>query len=375
MKLHELLKRCEDVANNPNKYVIEWKAKTGRKAIGGVAPFPPDEIIYAAGALPVTMFGGAVAPTDAYKYFPQFYCSVVTTSLQLGIQGSYRELSAVVAGCCCDGLKDFVENWKSAVEIPIIDCIYPANRKLEAARVYFTKELRQASERIQAITGHKTTDLDLQHAITLHNEHRAVMREFAEVAVDHLDIFTPTVRHNVFKSALFMDKAEHLPLVRSLIDELKARPVYDFKGVRVISTGIIIDVPDILKMLEENNIAIVGDDVVQESKRYETDTPNGIDLYYQIATRWSNMEGSSLLFDVEKKRGTMLLDMLKNRKADGILYVLLKFCEIDEFDYPIMKQIFREAQVPELFLETENVYSNDQQAATRIQAFKEMVGK
>jgi benzoyl-CoA reductase/2-hydroxyglutaryl-CoA dehydratase subunit BcrC/BadD/HgdB len=293
----------------------------------------------------------------------------------LGIQGSYRELSAVVAGCCCDGLKDFMENWKFAVDIPIIDCFYPANRKLEAAKVYFTKELRQASERIQEITGYKTTDLDLQNAINLYNLHNAVMREFSEVAADHLDIFTPTVRHSVFKSALFMDKAEHLPLVRAIIDEVKGLPVYDFKGVRVISTGILIDVPDILKLLEENNIAIVGDDVVQESKRYEVDTSNGIDLYYQLATRWSNMEGSSLLFDIEKKRGSMLLNMLKQRKADGILYVLLKFCEIEEFDYPIMKQIFREAGVPELFLETENVYSNDQQAATRIQAFKEMIGK
>jgi benzoyl-CoA reductase/2-hydroxyglutaryl-CoA dehydratase subunit BcrC/BadD/HgdB len=38
-----------------------------------------------------------------------------------------------------------------------------------------------------------------------------------------------------------------------------------------------------------------------------------------------------------------------------------------------MKRIFAEAELPELFLEIESISGNDQQAATRIQAFKEMI--
>jgi benzoyl-CoA reductase/2-hydroxyglutaryl-CoA dehydratase subunit BcrC/BadD/HgdB len=85
------------------------------------------------------------------------------------------------------------------------------------------------------------------------------------------------------------------------------------------------------------------------------------------------MEGCSLLYDPLKKRGSMLVEMAKERKADGVLVGLLKFCEMEEYDYPVMKRIFEEAGLPELFLEIESISGNDQQAATRIQAFKEMI--
>ncbi|SDY22672.1 2-hydroxyacyl-CoA dehydratase subunit D [Eubacterium barkeri] len=375
MSLDKLLEKFAAVANNPNAYLVDWKERTGKVAIGGIAPFPPEEIIYAAGALPVTMWGADIEPNDAYKFYPAFYCSVVTTVTQLALQGSYRELAAVVCNCCCDSLNDLMENWKSAIDIPIIECVYPQNRKIEPAKYYMVKDLRLCAEKVEKITEHKITDLDLQHTIHLFNAHRQAMREFSLVAGDHLDVITPLVRRNVFKSAHFMDKAEHLEWVRALIEALKKRPVYLFDGVRVVSTGIMIDSTELMNLLEKNKIGIVGDDVVAESKRYEVDVNNGIDLYYQLADRWSRMEGCSLLYDPSKKRGTMLAEMAKQRSADGVLVCLLKFCEMEEYDYPILRKVFKKAELPELFLEVEATTGNDEQAGTRIQAFCEMLGK
>jgi benzoyl-CoA reductase/2-hydroxyglutaryl-CoA dehydratase subunit BcrC/BadD/HgdB len=223
------------------------------------------------------------------------------------------------------------------------------------------------------VVGHKITDTDLANAIKLYNEHRAQMRRFSLLAGDHLDVITPLFRRNVFKSAHFMDKAEHVELVKELNDELEKLPVCQFDGTRVVATGIMLDSEEMMQMLEDNKIGIVGDDIVSDSKRYEIDVKNGIDLYYQLAEYWSRMEGCSLLYDPLKSRGTMLVNMAKERKADGVLVGLLKFCEMEEYDYPVMKRIFAEAGLPELFLEIESLSGNDQQAATRIQAFKEMI--
>lgn len=372
MEIKTLFDRFAEVAGNPNKYIIEWKTKTGRQAIGGVAEFPPEEIMYASGALPVMMWGADITPTDAYKFYPTFYCSIVTTVTQLALQGSFRELAAVVCNCCCDSLNDLLENWKSGINIPIIDCVYPQNRKIEAARYYMVKELRIVAEKLEKVTGHKITDRDLAAAIKVYNAHRHAMREFSLLSGEHLDVITPLVRRNIFKSAHFMDKAEHTELVQQLNETLKKMPTHDFKGIRVVATGIMLDNEEMMKMLEENQIGIVGDDIVADSKRYELDVNNGIDLYYQLAEYWSRMEGCSLLYDPYKQRGTMLVDMAKARKADGVLVCLLKFCEMEEYDYPVMKRIFADAELPELFLEVESLNANDQQAATRIQAFKEM---
>lgn len=375
MKIKEILDRFEEVANHPNTYISEWIKANDRKAVGAIAPFAPEELIYAAGALPVGMWGGNVNPTDAYKYYPTFYCSVITTITQLCLNNAYENLSAVVCGGLCDGLDDLIENWKAFSDIPMIDCIYPQNTKLECAVDYLTKELRITAEKLSAVTGHVISDYDLADTYKLYNAHRAAMREFSMVAGDHLDVITPLVRRDVFKSAHFMDKKEHLELVSALISELKEEPVHDFKGVRIISTGIIMDSPELLKMLEDNGIGIVGDDIIAESKRYETDIPDGLDLYRQLARQWQNRKGTCLLHEPEKLRGPMLVDMAKERNADGVLECVLKFCEVDEFDYPVLKRIFAKAGIPELHLEIENISATDQQANTRIQAFREMIGK
>lgn len=376
MTKEELFARFREVAETPNSYVKDWKRRTGRKVFGAMPPFAPEELIYASGALPVGTWGAAVTPTDAYQYFPTFYCSILTTTLQLGIQGSFRELDAFVCGTGCDGLQDMMEDWKLAVpSIPVIECIYPQRRDLEICKQYMIDELRIAGSKMTAITGHKVTDLDLQRAMYLYNDHRAAMREFSLLAADHLDVITPRIRHDVFKSAHFMDKAEHLELVRALNSELKALPNHDFNGIRVVVTGIIFDSIEMLNMLEENQIGIVGDDVVAESKQYETDIKNGIDLYYQLAQQWCDRRGCCILEDYKKERAPMLVDIARERKADGVIVCSLKFCEPDAYDYPIIRRIFAEAGLPELHLEVENTFSSDQQMATRIQAFREILGK
>ena len=71
----------------------------------------------------------------------------------------------------------------------------------------------------------------------------------------------------------------------------------------------------------------------------------------------------------------MLVEVARERGAEGVIVCSLKFCEPDAYDYPIIRRIFAESELPELRLEVENQYSNDQQAETRIQAFCEMLGK
>ena len=69
----------------------------------------------------------------------------------------------------------------------------------------------------------------------------------------------------------------------------------------------------------------------------------------------------------------MLIDLYNQRKADGILISIIKFCEEEEFDDPVLKKDFEAEGIPVLYLETENQGRIDEQAATRIQAFVEML--
>lgn len=199
------------------------------------------------------------------------------------------------------------------------------------------------------------------------------MREFSVVARDYLQTVTPRVRHLVMKSAFFMDKAHHTELVEQLIRELMSMPAEKWNGKKVLLTGIMSGSSDYLALMEENNLAVVADDLAQEGRQYRVDVPAGSDALERLARRWSLMSGCPLLIDPDKPRRFMLVDMARESGADGVIACMMKFCDPEEFDYPFYKKTLDEAGIPLLHLEVDINGSTLEQARTRIQSFAEML--
>ena len=211
-------------------------------------------------------------------------------------------------------------------------------------------------------------------AIEIYNKHNAVMREFSALAAKHLDIITPTVRHGIMKSAFFMDKSDHTASVKKINAGLKALPEHKFSGKRVILAGISSEPKELLEILEENGIAVVGDDLAQESRQYRTDTPlTGGGALKRLALQWKNRTCCSLIHELGKPRGTYLSELCRERQADGVINCLMKFCDPEEYDQPWLEADLRQAGYPCLTIEVDPLNKSFEQLRTRIQAFAEML--
>ena len=66
-------------------------------------------------------------------------------------------------------------------------------------------------------------------------------------------------------------------------------------------------------------------------------------------------------------------NLAKSRGADGVIACIVKFCEAEEFDAPILKKQLMESDTPLLVLEVESQLGISEQIATRVQAFSEML--
>ena len=200
------------------------------------------------------------------------------------------------------------------------------------------------------------------------------MREFAKVANDHLDIVTPKVRHAVMKSAFFYEKSEHTAIVREIVEELKRLPVYQFTGKKVILTGITCEPDELLDIFTENHIAVVGDDLAQEMRQYRTDTPEkGGGGLKRLALQWNGRHGCSLIYEDNKPRGKMLVNLCKENGAGGVVTCMMKFCDPEEYDQPYFEADLREAGYPYLTIEIDQQNTSYEQIRTRIQTFSEMI--
>lgn len=371
MNLSDKLNTLAAIAENP-KAAFQQALGEGRKVVGVLPAFCPEELVYAAGMLPYGLWGSDRMAGESGRYFPAFYCSILHTALDMGIRGELEGMSAVLIPACCDSLKGMLANWPYAVPgIPFLHVSYAENRRIPAGIAYTRTKFRRLLGELEAIAGKPVTDAELRAAVAVYNANRAALAAFSEAAAAHPRSVSPAARSAVFKAGYFMDRQAHTALVKALTDELRALPAEDWDGLRVVTTGILADAPGLLRILGDNRVAVAADQVLYESVGCAAPAPETDDPVEGLALRLSAIEGSSLLFDPDKRRGSDLAALVKRTGADGVIWVMTKFCDPEEFDYVPVRQQLAEAGVPLLMVETDRQMTDYGQARSAVEAFCE----
>lgn len=369
-ELKNILAKFEEVAKNPREQLDKY-LKDGKKAVLCVPVYTPEEIIHSMGMVPMGAWGADTEINEAKSFFPAFICSVMQTVLECGMKGVYEGASAIVIPSLCDSLKCLGQNWKYAVKgIEFIPMTYPQNRDNDFGRKFARDGYERVIKDLERVTGLKFSNEKLMESIKLYNKHNKLMREFDELCANNPEI-TASQRSDVFKSAFFMLKEEHNELVEELNAALKALDKSSKKTIKVITSGILADNKNFLSIFDDNGIQIVGDDIAAESRQYRIDAKEDGDALDSLADKFARMGNCSVLFDENKNRAKYIADMVKDKEADGVVYVQMKFCDPEEFDYPLIKKELDSRNIPSVFIEIDRQMDNFDQAKTIVETFKD----
>ena len=361
-------------ASTPGRTMAASAAASGRELFGCFPLHVPEELVYAAGYLPVGMWGGKTEIKLADKYLQGFCCTIMKANMEFGLNGTYRNLKGVIIPAFCDTLKCVLENWKYAVpEIPMIPIVYPQNRKIGGGIDFLFTEFNHVKSELEKICGHEITEESIEEAFRIYEDWRKAMRDFAETAADYPITLDAKTRHLVMKAACFMDKAEYTPVIREITAQLKAQPAEDYKGIKLIATGLISEPVELMEIFAENDIAIAADDLSHQSRMFRTPARETGTALEKMAYRMADQRGDTFLYDPLKEKGQMLIDMVKEKKADGVVMLMMKFCDPEEFEYPIIKEELEAAGIPLLYLEVDQQMESYEQLRTRVQSFAEML--
>lgn len=370
----EIINEFKAIADNPRKAMDDYKKETGKGAVGIMPVYCPEEIVHAAGYLPIGMWGAQKKQiSKARTYLPPFACSIMQSVMELQLEGVYDDLEAVIFSVPCDTLKCMSQKWNRPV--PAIVFTHPQNRKIakDAANVFAREEFNIVKEKLEDILDVHISNKAIKNSIAVYNENRAACREFSDVAAEYAAVVTPSDRHAVIKARWFMEKSRHTALVKELIAALKAEPAPEFKGKKIIVTGIQVEPYDVLDIFQENGFAIVADDLAQETRNFRQDVPDDDDALMALARAWNEFDGCSLATDANKPKGQMIIDAVKKYGADAVVVCMMKFCDPEEFDYPILLQKFEAAGVKNLYIEVDQESTAFEQVKTRIQTFAEIL--
>ena len=105
MSYREIIEKLCEAGANPGKTLMATKKETGKELVGVFPIHTPDEIVYAAGCVPIGMWGGKAEIQLADKYLQSFCCSIMRTNVEFAMRGYYDMLKAVIIPTLCDTLK------------------------------------------------------------------------------------------------------------------------------------------------------------------------------------------------------------------------------------------------------------------------------
>ena len=378
MSIELMMKEFQDIAYSPNAQLAKFKAE-GKKVIGVLPYYAPEELVYAAGMVPMGMWGSNKKTISrAKEYCATFYCTIAQLALEMLLDGTMDQLDGIITPTICDTLRPMSQNFRVAMKdkLPCIFLAHPQNRFAPWGLQFCIDQYTNVRNELNKIAGHEMTDEDIRAAIVLYNKARAARREFVKLANDHCDVITATKRSAVLKAAWFMTKAEYTEKLVALNAELKALPVCQWKGVKVVTSGIICDNPELLKIFDDNNIAIAADDVAHETRAFRVDASEEGDPMMALAQQFADQDYEVLLYDPQSsknRRGEFVANMVKESGAQGLILFMQQFCDPEEMEYPYLKKALDEAGIPHIKLGVDQQMRDFGQAATAIQAFADVI--
>lgn len=368
--LDEMLKKFHEVATSPRAQMDKYM-KEGKDIVLTAPVYTPEEIVHAMGFVPMGAWGADIELNRSKEYCPAFLCSVVQSILELGIKGTYKGAKALIVPSLCDTLKGLGENWKYAVDdILFIPMTYPQNRKPDFG-IKYTKAGYQRVIRDLESLGGKFDDAKLAESNKIYNEHNAAMRKVDAVLAKHPEI-TAAQRSDIFKSAFFMLKEEHTKMVNEFIAEIEKQTPGEEK-LNVIISGILADAPQLNEIIDGVGLHIVADDVAAQSRQYRTDVPEMDEALQALAVKFGRMDNCSVLYNVEKPRIQWMVDTAKERGAKGVIVIMTKFCDPEEFDYPLIKKACEAAGLSVALVEVDRQMDQFEQVRTNIETFRDML--
>ncbi len=236
MSIDARIKEFAKIAAAPKMQLAKYKAQ-GKKVIGVLPYYAPEELVYAAGMVPMGIWGtNTKTISRAKEYCATFYCTIAQLALEMLLDGTMDDLDGVITPTICDTLRPMSQNIRVSMsqKLPVIFLAHPQNRFASWGKKFCMDQYLNVKRELEKIASKAITPEDLQETIKIYNKSRAERRRFTKLANEHCDVITPTKRMQVLKAAWFTLKDEYTEMLKGLNDELEALPACEWTGTKVV---------------------------------------------------------------------------------------------------------------------------------------------
>ncbi len=363
-QFENLLIKRHDVARS-------WKSKD-KPVIGWSCSYTPEEIIYAAGGLPVMVYGDTENTTLADTYLPTNTCSFVRGCLNTVLKGDYDYLDGFITAGSCDNRNKIFDMWKYYAEIPFLYFFNTPHTRYEEAQETFYEEILRLKASYENFLGKTISDDSLKKAIQDYNMNRVLLKRVYDLRKKGPPLISGVEALEIVLSSMLIPKMEHNKLLEQLLAKIPNRTDLPKDGVRLLISGSVMDTTALIRTVEEMGGRVVIDDLCIGSRYFWDLVNTDDDPLRAIAQRYLNKVPSSFVFGNDKGF-EHTIELAEQYDVEAVIIFVLKFCDPHMFDGPQLIEEFEALGFPALYLEWDHSLSGVAQLTTRIEAFLEMV--
>jgi len=372
--MSNVLERLNAIREDPYAIAREKKAE-GMKIVGITPMYFPEELVHAANALPVILQESNQLITLGLGHIYHYFCGFNRSNVDLAVKKEVLEglFDAMIVSDLCLQTRKGADTMRR--HMPTTPFIY-VQRPLEATRVTLTaKRLEKCRRELEAVLGEKITDQALEKSIAIFNRNRDLLGKIDQIRNEKPGIVSMNEMVSLTMASMVMPKEEHCRLVEEFMGELQTRKqVPEDNQVKLFLSGHLCQAvkPDILGLIENLNGVVVGDDLYTGYRYFAGHVESGLPPMEALARHYLNPGlPCTTTANVEQNLAQYLAAQVGKRGAEGVILLVVMFCEAFLVQKPLISHILQEAGIPVLYLETEHEVVSLESMQTRIQAFLE----
>ena len=345
-----------------------------KEVFGWVCTYVPEEIIHAAGLLPIRVTGEGASGKRANAYLHVTTCSFVLGCLDQGINGEYDFLQGFVAVNSCDPVRRLFDVWQIYLNTPFTHILSVPRKLSDNAYDFFRKEVTKFRSALENFLGVRISDDSLSKSIRIYNKSRSLLKRLYEAKNAQQPSVSASETLKIIRASMVMPRDRFNDLLEKTLDETSARPPISGGKTRLLLCGSLVDDPAFFQMIEDLGGVVVADELCTGSRYFRDPVAEDADPLTSLADRYlahapcARMRPSNHRFD-------HIRNLAQEYEVEGAISQSLKFCDIYGHSKPRLEEELRELDIPVLDIDLEYDLSGIGQLKTRVQSFLEMIAK
>lgn len=366
----------QDCYSRRDSAAREWKEQGG-KVVGYFCDSVPEELILAAGFLPLRLSGDPNSGTELARknYVPRARNreDFVHSMLNMLLSGQYDYLDYLVVPHARETIRRLyqvllqVKETNPETTLPELYYLDVLHTTFFTSGLYNRERLLGLKKQLEIWSGQAITDDMLSEAIAVTNESKRLMQKMAACRTEAAPKISGTDALQIIGSSMFMSKKQHNELLGQYLQNIP--PPSGPVGIRLFLAGSPLDNLQLYRIIESLPATIVAEDNCWGNRIFETSIDTTLDPFEAIAERYLTKPPCNRIYPLSR-RVEYCVASAGRAGADAAIIFVYERDSAEAWEVPDKIQALESAGIPVLYLKQQPyLIENEDAIRSRVNEF------